>query len=103
MGSGAVTPIEVEEPDPSIAGITLAAFSPDGSALLEVTTRTDPDHLVRVRDLATGQVTTLLGDGLEAPGPPQYGMMPTRATTGTVLITGGGDLSGATLLTLAAE
>ncbi len=103
VGSGAVTPIQVEDPDSSIEGITLAAFSPDGTALLEVTTRTDPDHQVLIRDLATGQVTTLLGEGLESAGPPQYGMMPTWATNGTVLITGGGDLSGATLLTLAAE
>jgi Tol biopolymer transport system component len=101
--SGAVTPIQVEDPDSSIEGITLAAFSPDGTVLLEVTTRTDPDHQVLLRDLATGQVTSLLGEGLESAGPPQYGMMPTWATNGTVLITGGGDLSGATLLTLAAE
>jgi Tol biopolymer transport system component len=101
--SGAITPIHLEEPDSAVAAITLAAFSPDGSALLEVTTRTDPDHQVLLRDLATGQVTTLLAEGLESAGPPQYGMMPTWATNGTVLITGGGDLSGATLLTLGAE
>jgi Tol biopolymer transport system component len=101
--SGSITPVRLEEPDSAVEAITLASFSPDGTALLEVTTRTNPDHQVRIHDLATGQVTILLADGLESAGPPQYGMMPTWASNGTVLITGGGDLSGATLLTLAEE
>jgi hypothetical protein len=98
--SGAATPLAVEGDGSPIAAIGMAAFSPDGSALLEVTAGTQPDHQVLVRDLATGAVTTLVADGLEAAGPPQYGMVPTWATNGTALITGGGDLSGATLLTL---
>jgi Tol biopolymer transport system component len=98
--SGAATPLAVEGDGSPIAAIGMAAFSPDGSALLEVTAGTQPDHQVLVRDLATGAVTTLVADGLGAAGPPQYGMMPTWATNGTALITGGGDLSGATLLTL---
>jgi hypothetical protein len=78
----------------------MATFSPDGTMLLEVTTRTSPDHQVLVRDLATGEVSTLIEEGLESAGPPQYGVMPTWAANGSVLITGGGDLSRATLLTL---
>jgi hypothetical protein len=100
MATGDATRLVVEDADSLAAAITLATFSPDGSALLEVTARTYPDHQVCVRDLATGILTPLLDEGLEAAGPPQYGMMPTWATNGTVLITGGGDLSGATLLTL---
>jgi hypothetical protein len=55
---------------------------------------------VRIRDVATGAVTPLIPDGLPSAGPTEYGIMPTWATNGTVLITGGGDLSRATLLTL---
>ena len=100
MTTGDATRLVVEDADSPAAAITMATFSPDGSALLEVTARTYPDHQVSVRDLATGTLTPLLDEGLEAAGPPQHGMMPTWATNGTVLITGGGDLSGATLLTL---
>jgi dipeptidyl aminopeptidase/acylaminoacyl peptidase len=102
MTTGDATSLGIDDADSPVAAITLATFSPDGSALLEVTTRTNPDHQVRIRDLASGTVMPLLPEGLESAGPPQYGMMPTWATNGTVLITGGGDLSGATLLTLTA-
>jgi Tol biopolymer transport system component len=102
IASGTTTPLAIEAPGSIAAAITLAAFSPDGSALLEVTSWTDPDHQVRIRELSTGIVTPLLVEGLGSAGPPQHGMMPTWATNGTVLITGGGDLSGATLLTLEA-
>jgi hypothetical protein len=78
----------------------MATFGPDGRWLLEVTVRTDPDHQVRLRDLTTGVLSSLVADGLPMAGPPQHGMMPTWATNGTALVTGGGDLSGATLLTL---
>jgi Tol biopolymer transport system component len=98
--TGPATLLTVGDDASPVASIQMAAFSPDGSALLEVTARTVPDHQVRVRDLASGTITTLIADGLETAGPPQYGIMPTWATNGTVLITGGGDLSGATLLTL---
>jgi WD40 repeat protein len=100
LATGQADPLVVDDPASPIAGITMATFSPDGSALLEVTANSSPNHQVRVRDLATDAVMPLLPDGIEAAGPPQYGMMPTWATNGTVLLTGGGDLSGATLLTL---
>lgn len=99
-GTGEVTPLVLEPAPSPIAAIQMATFAPDGRWLLEVTVRTDPDHQVRVRDLTTGVVSPLIADGLPMAGPPQHGMMPTWATNGTALITGGGDLSGATLLTL---
>jgi dipeptidyl aminopeptidase/acylaminoacyl peptidase len=101
LATGTATRLRVEDDPSPVAAVQMAAFSPDGTALLEITARTDPDHQVRVRDLATGVVTSLIDEGLETAGPPQYGIMPTWATNGTALITGGGDLSGATLLTLA--
>jgi WD40 repeat protein len=100
LTTGQAYPLVVDDPASLVAGITMATFSPDGSALLEVTTNTSPNHQVRIRDLETDAVMPLLPDGIEAAGPPQFGMMPTWATNGTVLLTGGGDLSGATLLTL---
>lgn len=98
--TGTVTPVTLGAAASRIAAVQMASFSPDGGSLLEVTVRTDPDHQVRVRDLATGAVWPLIADGLTMAGPPEYGMMPTWATNGTALVTGGGDLSGATLLTL---
>lgn len=98
--TGTVTPLVIEPSTSPIAAIQMATFAPDGRSLLEVTVRTDPDHQVWVRDLASGVVTPLIADGLTMAGPPQYGMMPTWAANGTALVTGGGDLSGATLLTL---
>jgi hypothetical protein len=98
--TGIPTPLTVDEPSPSVAAVQMATFSPHGTALLEVTIRTEPDHQVRIRDVATGAVTPLIPDGLPSAGPMEYGIMPTWATNGTVLITGGGDLSRATLLTL---
>lgn len=100
MASGSVTPLRADGDGSPIGGIQMAAFSPDGTTLLEVTSRTEPDHQVWVRDLVTGSVTSLLADGLDAAGPPAAGMMPTWATNGTALVTGGDDLTGATLLTL---
>ena len=98
--NGAATPLVVEEtPEPHVARVQLATLSPDGTALLEVTRLTDPDFQVTVRDLGTGEVTTLVPGGLEVAGPPEYGMMPTWATNGTALITGGAPEQ-ATLLTL---
>ncbi len=99
-GTGAVTPLALDPSPSPIAAIQMATFAPDGRSLLEVTIRTDPDHQVRVRDLASGVVSPLVAPGLPTAGPPQHGMMPTWATNGTALVTGGGDLSGATLLTL---
>lgn len=98
--TGAVTPLVIEPSASPIEAIQMASFAPDGRWLLEVTIRTDPDHQVRVRDLASGVVSPLIADGLPMAGPPQHGMMPTWAANGTALVTGGGDLSGATLLTL---
>jgi hypothetical protein len=98
--TGAATMLTVDDPGPARAAVQVATFSPDGTALLELTIRTQPDHQVRVRDLATSAVTPLVPEGLETAGPVEYGIMPTWATNGTVLTTGGGDLSHATLLTL---
>lgn len=100
IDSGSVTPLRVDGDGPPIGAIQMAAFSPDGTTLLEVTSRTDRAHQVWVRDLATGSVASPLVDGLDAAGSPAAGMMPTWATNGTALVTDGGDLSGATLLTL---
>ena len=67
--TGAPMLLTVEIPGPARGAIQMATFSPDATALLEVTSRTQPDHQVRIRDLATGTLTPLIDKGLESAGP----------------------------------
>ena len=101
--TGAASPLVVGgkgEGAPYAAMVQMAGFSPDGTTLLEVTRFTDPIHQVQARNLATDEVSALVPDGLESAGPPLYSTVPTWATNGTALITGGGALDQATLLTI---
>lgn len=69
-----------------------ATFSPDGSMLLLVTRMVTPDFQVHVRDLASGEVTAVLPNGL--PLVPAVDV-PTWSTSGTVFIrAGAGDREG---------
>jgi WD40 repeat protein len=78
--------IEVDLPDqPEEGYVSLATFSPDGTKLLTVTRLTEPDGIVQVRDLESGQI--------EQVGEPVPDALmgfdeatPTWATNGTVFI-----------------
>jgi Tol biopolymer transport system component len=100
--TGTATPLVIDA-DPGVVGVgvvQMATFSPDGTRLAEVTFRTEPDHQVLISDLASGDATQLIADGLPVGGPAQSGTVPTWAANGTLLIPGGAALSEATLLTI---
>ena len=102
--TGAANPLVVLDPDhPPFASVSSAAFSPDGQALLTTTIRTDPDLQVFVRAVDGDTEQALTPDGLPSLGPVAFGLLPTWATNGTVLLTGAGSLSHATLLLLGGD
>jgi dipeptidyl aminopeptidase/acylaminoacyl peptidase len=80
--------------------VTLASLSPDGTGVLEVIRGSDPDNQVLVRDVVTGELTSVVPEGLAVAGPIEYGLIPTWAPDGRVFITGAGALSQGTLLTI---
>jgi hypothetical protein len=86
---------------PEYAWVALVTFAPDGSKLLMVSRLTSPDYQVFIRDLGTGKQVTVLPEGLSGAAPVEWGVLPTWATNGTVLITDGARLSAATLLAIA--
>ena len=91
--TGGAEPLEAPASRDGTPGMVLpATFSPDGSMLLLVTRMVTPDFQVHVRDLAGGEVTAVLPDGL--PLVPAVDV-PTWSTSGTVFIrAGAGDREG---------
>jgi Tol biopolymer transport system component len=84
--SGARETIEVDLPDqPEEAFVSLATFSPDGTKLLTVSRLTDPNGIVAVRDLETGEIEQV-GEPIDDAGMGVIGGIPTWATNGTVFI-----------------
>jgi len=82
------------------AYVQMAAFSPDGSALLTVTDQTTPDHQVLIGAATGDSSVPVVSQGLPFAGPPDQGVMPTWASNGTVFIPGGPGLDTGTILTL---
>jgi Tol biopolymer transport system component len=98
VATGAAEPLLVPDPNaPPSAYVSLAAISPDGSKVLILARLTDPDLQVWARDVDGGEPIRL-GEPLASGGPIGLGIIPTWATDGSVLITGDGELSTATLL-----
>jgi hypothetical protein len=96
--TGAACPLLVPDPKrPLGAYVALAALSPDGTKVLMVTRLTAPDRQVWVSDLDGGNPVRL-GEPLANAGAIAPGIIPTWATDGSVLISGGLALSEATLL-----
>jgi Tol biopolymer transport system component len=84
--SGDREPLEVDLQDqPDEAFISLATFSPDGTKLLTVTRLTDPEGIVEVRDLESGDVEQI-GEPIEDAGMAIVGRGPIWATNSTVFI-----------------
>jgi WD40 repeat protein len=99
---GTPSPIEPLDPShPRGAYVGWAAISPDGRYLLTLDRTTDPDGQVWVREIGGDVEWPLVPEGIEWAGPIDRGIAPTWAPNGTVLLTGGGHFSEATLLTVA--
>jgi hypothetical protein len=99
VATGAATPLLVSgETQPPLAAVGWAGFSPDGSWLVE-TTRLE--HRVLLRNVDDGRELPLVPEGLPNAAPIEFGLAPTWASDGTILLTGGGAFETATLLTMA--
>lgn len=99
LESGAAEWLTLDDPNaPEHAWISMAAFSPDGTALLLVSRLTTPDYQVFVRDVATGQQASVVPEGLPGAVPVNWSVIPTWATNGTALIPDAARLSNAVLL-----
>ena len=79
--------------------VQMAAFSPDGATLLLFTMGTEPDRQVLLRPTAGGSSVPIVPGGLPFGGTPDYPLMPTWASNGTVFIPGGAELSKGFILT----
>ncbi len=97
--SGEATPLTIQDPDaPEFAFAGLATLSPDGSKVLYVSRQTEPENQVFLRDLPDGDEVRLV-DGLSRAFTVAYGLVPTWASDGSVLMNS--DLNKGTLLKLA--
>ena len=97
--TGVATPLVVSgETLPPLAAVSWAGFSPDGSSIVETTPL---GHRVLLRSVDDATETPLVPEGLPNAGPIEWGLPPTWASNGTILLTGAGAFETATLLAMA--